>query len=143
MGDSTKITDSLSVLDADLADKQERALACLRAGGKLNEAAKAAGVIEKTLYNWRAEDPEFRRAVSIARAVGKSLRVMVARDKVFEAAKKGSLTACFYIIEHDDPEATPSVNVNIGGQPDNPLVSMTVEELRAERERIRLARTGD
>jgi len=49
-----------------LTNRQQRAIAALLASKKVAEAASSAGIGERTLYRWLAEDQAFRAALSQA-----------------------------------------------------------------------------
>jgi AcrR family transcriptional regulator len=54
----------------DKADAYKRALAVLRRGGSLAEAAKAAGVGRDTLWEWRKKDADFAAQAEEAMGAG-------------------------------------------------------------------------
>ena len=43
-----------------MSDKQQKALAALRAGSSFPQAAEAAGVNRSTVHRWVQNDPQFR-----------------------------------------------------------------------------------
>lgn len=49
---------------SDLTSRQQRAIAALLASKNVSEAAHAAGVGERTLYRWLAEDDAFRAGLN-------------------------------------------------------------------------------
>ena len=54
----------------DKTDAYKRAIAVLRRGGSLAEAAKAAGVGRDTLWEWRKKDADFAARAEEAMGVG-------------------------------------------------------------------------
>jgi len=53
-----------------VTSKQRRAVDVLLEGGRVRDAADAAGVTERTVFRWRRDDPAFRSALDVGAADG-------------------------------------------------------------------------
>lgn len=75
----------------DKADAYKRALAVLRRGGSLAEAAKAAGVGRDTLWEWRKKDADF--AAQAEEAMGAGIDVL--EDTLTLCAQKALINPAY------------------------------------------------
>ena len=75
----------------DKADAYKRAIAVLRRGGSLAEAAKAASVGRDTLWEWRKKDADFAARAEEAMGVG----VCVLEDTLTLCAQKALINPAY------------------------------------------------
>ena len=80
-------------------ERVERLLAALSEGASITKAAELSGIGRRTVYDWRAQDPEFSAAFEDAYQRG----VAVLEDEAFRRAHDGVQRPVYYkgaIVDH-------------------------------------------
>lgn len=90
----------------DLSPSKVEALAVLLSGGKVTEAADAAGVTRQTVHRWRREDPDFQAAEDgLRRGIRERIydRLLAgagrAAEVVIQAVEAGDSQAAFKLLK--------------------------------------------
>jgi transposase len=89
-----------------LSTRQRRAIAALLNTGRIDEAAVVAGVGERTLHRWLAEDEPFQQALNAAE--GRAID-----EAVFRLGKLQSKALRELDNILDDPESTRTIKIRV------------------------------
>ena len=96
--------------------------------GNVTAAAAAAGSGRSTLYDWRAEDPDFAQAWEEALELG----ICGLEDEAKRRAMNGSDTLLMFVIKQYRPEYCERQTVDLNAKATEDLRKVPIEELHRQ-----------
>jgi hypothetical protein len=113
---------SISMRTIRTPGKRRRVLEALAKGWTADEAARKAGMSRRALFQWRADDSEFRCDYEAAYASGTDCLEAIARRR----AVAESDTLLIFLLKTRDPDRfnRKQVQVAIGGDPEAPPIDV-------------------
>jgi hypothetical protein len=108
------------------ARRREIVLDAISRGLTVDEAAREAGIGRRTLFDWRADDEDFRRDFQLAYDAGTDVFEAEARRRAFNESD----LLLIFLLKCRDPERfnRKQVQVAIGGDPGAPPISVAAQE---------------
>lgn len=97
-----------TTIDKRISEQKDKMLEYLAESGNVSFACKKLGIVRKTFYRWKEDDPEFSHESDIAIASGKSFVNDLAHTQLIRKIQEGDMQAVrFQLVScHPDYQKT-------------------------------------
>jgi hypothetical protein len=126
-------------------EKRARVLEAIRSGMNHASAARAAGMSRRSLFEWKAADPEFAREVDDVYEVATDLLADHAMKRALSSDGHNHDALLIFLLRMRDPERfnRKMVDAKIVGDPNHPVVAVHPDQVQPGVRLVILPRDSD